>query len=302
MAGRTDVLPVGQATKRARGFLTPVDYSDRRRYRRPPPAYTRLQWLGWGLTRMGLSPAFVTLLEVPGRRSGRTRRVNLVVTTYRGARYLVSLSGEAEWVRNVRAAGGHVTVGRRHRRPAVLHEVPPEARVPIIKTYIGREGHSSAQAAARTARYYFGVNAGASDLELRRIADYYPIFRIEERMMDGIDVSGTVKDVARVERVFGEPITQDGVTVIPVARIGGGGGSGTGKQEGERPGEGSGGGFGLGATPAGVFVIKDGDARWRPAIDINKIIIGGQTVAVVALLTVRAIVRMRIGKGSRKRR
>ncbi|MGP3915957.1 spore germination protein GerW family protein [Nonomuraea sp. 10N515B] len=118
--------------------------------------------------------------------------------------------------------------------------------------------------------------------------------------MDVIDVSGTVKDVARVERVFGEPVTQDGVTVIPVARIGGGGGGGGGKQEGERPGEGSGGGFGLGATPAGVYVIKDGDVRWQPAVDINKIIVGGLTVAVVALLTVRAIARMRFAARSRK--
>ena len=119
--------------------------------------------------------------------------------------------------------------------------------------------------------------------------------------MDSIDVSGTVKDVARVGRVFGEPVVQNGVTVIPAARIGGGGGGG-GKQEGDQPGQGSGGGFGLGATPAGVFVIKDGDVRWRPAIDINKIIIGGQTVAVVALLIARSIVRMRSATCSRKRR
>lgn len=120
--------------------------------------------------------------------------------------------------------------------------------------------------------------------------------------MDSIDVSGTVKDVARVDRVFGEPTTLDGVTVIPVARIGGGGGAGSGKQEGERPGEGSGGGFGLGATPAGVFVIKDGDVRWRPVIDVNKVILGGQMVAVIALLTVRAIVRARSSGCSRKQR
>ncbi|MEV0164010.1 spore germination protein GerW family protein [Nonomuraea fuscirosea] len=120
--------------------------------------------------------------------------------------------------------------------------------------------------------------------------------------MDGIDVSGTVKEVARVERVFGEPILRNGVTVIPVARIGGGGGSGSGKQEGERPGEGNGGGFGLGAAPAGVFVIKDEDVRWRPAVDINKIIIGGQVVAVVALLTARAIVRARSATCAHKRR
>lgn len=101
------------------------------------------------------------------------------------------------------------------------------------------------------------------------------------------------QDSVTVKRVFGEPITRDDVTVIPVARIAGGGGGGTGKQEGEQPGEGSGGGFGFGATPAGVFIIKDGKVRWQPVVDVNRIILGGQVVAVMALLTIRAIARLR---------
>ncbi|MGC5014346.1 spore germination protein GerW family protein [Streptosporangium sp. DT93] len=116
-----------------------------------------------------------------------------------------------------------------------------------------------------------------------------------------MDINGMidkVRDSATVTRVFGEPITQDGVTVIPVARVGGGGGGGGGRREGgenagEQAGEGSGGGFGAGAVGAGVFVIKDGEVRWQPAIDYNKIILGGQVVAVVALLTLRTFARRR---------
>ncbi|GIH99849.1 spore germination protein GerW family protein [Planobispora takensis] len=111
--------------------------------------------------------------------------------------------------------------------------------------------------------------------------------------MDIMDVIDQAKDNATVNRVFGEPITREGVTVVPVAKIAGGGGGGRGKQEGgERPGEGSGGGYGLSATPAGVFVIKDGEVRWQPAVDVNRIVLGGQILGVVLLLTVRAIVRM----------
>lgn len=47
-------------------------------------------------TRLGASPRYVTLLKVPGRRSGAVQRVNLVVTSYDGARYLVAPAGEAE--------------------------------------------------------------------------------------------------------------------------------------------------------------------------------------------------------------
>jgi hypothetical protein len=35
---------------------------------------------------------------------------------------------------------------------------------------------------------------------------------------------------------------------------------------------------------AGVFVIRDGTASWRPAIDVNRIVLGGQLVAITALL------------------
>jgi hypothetical protein len=56
-------------------------------------------------------------------------------------------------------------------------------------------------------------------------------------------------------------------------------------------GRGSGGGFGLAARPVGAFVIKDGAVTWRPTIDVNKIVLGGQMVAVVALLTARTILK-----------
>ncbi|MCP2358782.1 putative spore protein YtfJ [Nonomuraea thailandensis] len=103
------------------------------------------------------------------------------------------------------------------------------------------------------------------------------------------------KDAATVKRVFGEPIQHGDIVVIPVARVaqGGGGGQGQGKGEKGEEGGGSGGGFGFGATPAGVFVLKNGDALWRPAVDVNRIVIGGQLVAVVLLLTLRTIFKKR---------
>ncbi|MEO3809233.1 spore germination protein GerW family protein [Sphaerisporangium sp. B11E5] len=111
--------------------------------------------------------------------------------------------------------------------------------------------------------------------------------------MDVMEMLEKARDAVTVRRAFGEPITCDGVTVIPVARVGGGGGGGGGHRDGDQSGGGSGGGFGVGVEPAGVFVVKDGVVTWQPAMDYNKIILGGQLVAVVALLTVRAIVRRR---------
>jgi uncharacterized spore protein YtfJ len=110
--------------------------------------------------------------------------------------------------------------------------------------------------------------------------------------MDVQDVIAQARDTLTVKRVFGEPYEKDGVTVIPAARVRGGAGGGSGEDPDSR-GRGSGSGFGLTARPVGAFVIRDGDLSWRPAVDVNRIILGGQVVLVVALLTVRAIVKAR---------
>ena len=99
-------------------------------------------------------------------------------------------------------------------------------------------------------------------------------------------------ETARVQRVFGEPIEHGGALVIPVATVvsGAGGGSGTSP---EQDGEGSGGGAGFVVRPTGMYVIRDGDVDWRPAVDVNRIVLGGQLVALAALLLLRSVLRRR---------
>src|SRR6478736_5048313 len=100
------------------------------------------------------------------------------------------------------------------------------------------------------------------------------------------------REAITVRRVFGDPYEKNGVTVIPAARVqgaaGGGGGEGPDGQ-----GMGSGSGFGLNARPVGAFLIRGDDVTWRPAIDLNRLVLGGQVVANVALLTIRTIVKAR---------
>jgi uncharacterized spore protein YtfJ len=102
----------------------------------------------------------------------------------------------------------------------------------------------------------------------------------------------TAGEALNVKRVFGDPIAQDGLTIIPVAKLGGGGGGGDGSGP-DGQGEGSGSGFGVAAKPVGVYVIKGGDVSWQPSVDVNRAILGGQVIAIVALLTLRAIFKAR---------
>jgi uncharacterized spore protein YtfJ len=106
-----------------------------------------------------------------------------------------------------------------------------------------------------------------------------------------MDVLTHVRESMDARTVFAEPVTQNGVIVIPAARISGGAGGGTGRSGGDEQPTGQGGGFGLRSTPIGAFIIKDGKVSWRPALDLNKVILGAQIVAIVALLSARSIVR-----------
>jgi len=103
--------------------------------------------------------------------------------------------------------------------------------------------------------------------------------------MNALEVLDRARDNMSVRRVYGDPYTEDGLTVIPAASVIGGGGGG-GDTEGN-----SGSGFGLSARPAGAWVIKDGEATWRPALDLNRTILVGQLVAIVALLVLRSVAK-----------
>ena len=108
--------------------------------------------------------------------------------------------------------------------------------------------------------------------------------------MDPMAVLEGAKDVITAKRVIGEPYEKNGVTLIPVVAAGGGGGGGGGTGP---DGQGTGGGLGLSVKPLGAFVIKGDDVRWLPAIDVTRVIIGGQLLSVVALLAIRSMVRSR---------
>ena len=105
-----------------------------------------------------------------------------------------------------------------------------------------------------------------------------------------------IKDVMTVQRVFGEPTQVDGVTVLPVAAVRGGGGAGGGggsMPDEHQQGEGAGLGFGVQARGMGVFAVKDGTVTWQPAVDVTRIVVGGQIVALTAFMLLARALRHR---------
>lgn len=111
----------------------------------------------------------------------------------------------------------------------------------------------------------------------------------KEMAMNPQDITDQLRDSMTVRRVFGDSYEKDGVTVIPVAKVRGGGGAGNSGESGK----GTGGGFGLTASPEGVYVIKDGNVDWKPAVNVNLIVAGAQITCVIALLVIRGILKAR---------
>lgn len=109
-----------------------------------------------------------------------------------------------------------------------------------------------------------------------------------------MDIQQTLVKAAEAmnaKTVFGDTIQQDGIIVIPAAKIRGGAGGGTGQGPGGAE-KGTGSGFGITAMPAGAFVFRNGKLRWKPAVDVNRIILGGQLILLVALFAIgRTIAR-----------
>lgn len=100
-----------------------------------------------------------------------------------------------------------------------------------------------------------------------------------------------LRDLVTVRRVFGEAYEVGETTIIPVARVGGGTGGGGGEDS-DNDG-GFGGGLGVGATPVGVYEVRDGSAQWKPATDVNRLARGGQVLTGIISVCVTLVLLRR---------
>ena len=133
-------------------------------------------WIAKILNRMWANAASknvmdngLVALEVIGRKSGRVVSFPLVMVNVDGERYLASMLGESQWVRNVRAANGKAVLRRGGRENVQLEEIPADQRAPILKAYLN---------AAPGARPHVPVDKDAPLAEFEKIAAEFPVFRL----------------------------------------------------------------------------------------------------------------------------
>ena len=55
----------------------------------------------------------------------------------------------------------------------------------------------------------------------------------------------------------------------------------------------------MSARAAGAYVIRGSEVVWTPALDLNRIILGSQLVALVGILALRAVLKARAKRHGR---
>ena len=127
---------------------------------------------GWAFVHsLGILPNYLVTLEVVGRQSGKTISFPLAMVVMNRQRYLVSMLGEeANWVRNVQAAGGRAKLRHGVSEQVLLEEVDISQRAPILKAYLQL---------APGARPHIPISPDAPVSEFEKLAAQYPVFCVE---------------------------------------------------------------------------------------------------------------------------
>jgi deazaflavin-dependent oxidoreductase (nitroreductase family) len=127
------------------------------------------------LQRMGLKLGTIHVLTVPGRSSGAPRPTPVSPLTVDGRRYVIAALPQADWARNVRAAGtGELTYGRRRQRVTLTEVTDPDLRRTVVRAFPTEVPHG-VQFFVRLGL----VKAGDPD-EFAGIADRVAVFELRE--------------------------------------------------------------------------------------------------------------------------
>jgi uncharacterized spore protein YtfJ len=88
--------------------------------------------------------------------------------------------------------------------------------------------------------------------------------------MDVQEAIHSLVNQSTARTVYGEPITAEGKTIVPIAKVRYGFGGGSGRRTGGEAGEGGGGGGGVVARPVGYIEVSSDGTRFVPIVDLES--------------------------------
>lgn len=124
------------------------------------------------LADRGINLAGAQTLTVVGRKSGTPQRIPVNPMSHDGREYLVAIRGEAQWVRNVRAAGVAELRRGRRRRAVALTEIPAAERASILRAYLATWGWEVKRFLPE------GLTVDADDATLAAHVHQLPVFEV----------------------------------------------------------------------------------------------------------------------------
>jgi deazaflavin-dependent oxidoreductase (nitroreductase family) len=122
------------------------------------------------LVKLGIGLKHNYLLEVKGRKSGRTYSTPVNALDLGGKRYLVAPRGYTEWVKNVLASGEACLARGASREHVSLRMIADESKPEILKAYLDRFKLS--------VQRFFPIPAGSPVEAFAPLAAGYPVFEI----------------------------------------------------------------------------------------------------------------------------
>lgn len=139
-------------------------------FEKPSPVERLFNSAIGALVRIGVGPSHMRLLEVRGRRTGRTYSLPVDLLVEGGALYLVAPRGHTQWVRNAEAAGEVVLRRGRNAVRYGLRPLPEAEKPEILKGYLDRFH--------REVQRFFPVRAGSPIADFAPLAGRYPAFEL----------------------------------------------------------------------------------------------------------------------------
>jgi deazaflavin-dependent oxidoreductase (nitroreductase family) len=122
------------------------------------------------LIALGVGPAYIYLLEVRGRISGKLYSTPVSLVERNGKKYLVAPRGQTQWVRNAEAAG-KVTLKKGSKRSIFrLRPLAGGEKLEVLKTYL--------DAYQREVQRFFSIPAGSPAEAFAPLADSYPAYEL----------------------------------------------------------------------------------------------------------------------------
>jgi len=122
------------------------------------------------LVGLGLGPAYIYVLEVRGRKSGKIYATPVDLLELDGKRFLVAPRGRTQWVRNAEVAGEISLKRGTVRRTFRLRAISDVEKPAILKAYL--------DSFRREVQRYFPISAGSPPEAFAEVASSYPAFEL----------------------------------------------------------------------------------------------------------------------------